>query len=58
MNDKDKVVRRLLNAKCKMCMKNYAEDEHACPYKEEIDNDDTSLCNCCPNCTEECNNDI
>ena len=56
--DKDKVVRRLLNEKCESCGDNLAEDEHNCPYKEEINNDDTSLCNCCSKCTEDCAGDI
>jgi hypothetical protein len=26
---------------------------HSCPFKSEINHDDT-LCNCCPFCQEEC----
>ena len=30
---------------------------HICPKKSDVDGDN-SLCNCCPDCEEECRNDI
>ena len=32
------------------CGKNLATDPHTCPYKEEINDDLTSLCTCCCEC--------
>ena len=32
----------------------YAGDEHTCPFREEMNDDTTTLCNCCPSCTHEC----
>lgn len=45
-------------ALCK-CGKNPAVDPHACPYAEEIgDNDDPEYCTCCDECIHECCMDI
>lgn len=38
--------------------KNIANEDHTCPYSEEIHNDHYSLCNCCDDCTRECAHDI
>jgi len=27
---------------------------HSCPYREEVDGEPNSLCNCCPSCTDDC----
>ena len=35
-----------------------SNQEHTCPYKEEIHGDDKTLCNCDPEQTRECANDI
>lgn len=34
--------------------KNAATALHTCPYKEEVNNDSNSLCNCCAECRQEC----
>ena len=44
--------------KCLRCKKNDAEDEHTCPYAEDIFNDCKSLCNCCSDCQHDCARDI
>ena len=44
--------------KCEKCDKNPASEPHPCPYAEEIDDDHTTLCTCCDECTEECAMDI
>jgi hypothetical protein len=40
-------------SKCKGCGKNPAQEEHTCPFAEEIHND-TRTCNCCDKCAYEC----
>lgn len=42
--------------KCK-CGKERKED-HTCPFAEEINNDNDSLCNCCKDCIRNCAMDI
>lgn len=37
---------------------NPAEEDHTCPYAEEINEDYESLCNCCSDCAHECAMDI
>lgn len=37
---------------------NLARAEHTCPYKAEINDDSTRLCNCCRSCQHECAMDI
>lgn len=44
--------------KCSRCNKNEAQEEHACPYAEEINDDAESLCECCDECRHECCMDI
>ena len=34
------------------------EDEHTCPYAEDIHGDSESLCNCCAECQYQCAQDI
>ncbi len=31
---------------------------HVCPYASDVDGDDETLCNCCDECTEACEDDI
>lgn len=38
--------------------KNLAEPLHTCPYKVDINNDETTLCDCCDACRGECAGDI
>lgn len=33
-------------------------EPHICPYKNDIHDDDTTLCTCCENCRDECAGDI
>ena len=37
---------------------NPADPSHVCPYKAEINEDEETLCNCCPSCYHECLMDI
>jgi len=37
---------------------NLANEEHTCPYNEDINNDSITLCNCCDDCIDECSGDI
>ena len=43
---------------CQSCGWNKAEELHTCPYKEEINNDSATLCNCCKECKYDCLRDI
>lgn len=43
---------------CKSCEVREAQPLHTCPYKEEINDDTTSLCGCCEDCKQECCWDI
>jgi hypothetical protein len=40
------------------CGENPADDEHTCPFAEEINDDYESLCTCCPDCTRNCADNI
>lgn len=42
---------------CNGCGKDGQED-HGCPYREEINNNHEFQCNCCRNCRHECAMDI
>lgn len=37
---------------------NPAEPLHSCPFKEEINDDSETLCNCCNDCRHECAMDV
>lgn len=59
--EQDKIAQILRNGYCtgSHCGgKGIAEDDHTCPYAEEINNDRESLCNCCNVCANECAMDI
>jgi len=43
---------------CESCGQEGTDDLHSCPYAQELNNDDSALCNCCEYCTQECANDI
>ncbi len=45
------------NGMCK-CGKNPKSEPHTCPYKKEIGDDYESLCECCPECEQECKDEI
>ena len=40
------------------CGKNPATEPHTCPYKEEIEDDHTTLCTCCKECEDQCADDV
>ena len=44
--------------KCDKCNSKDAEQEHTCPYAEEINDDHETMCNCCSDCAHECCMDI
>jgi hypothetical protein len=46
------------NGKCSRCDYNVAQQEHTCPYAEEIHGDSSSLCDCCSDCESQCCMDI
>jgi len=43
---------------CQNCQVKPSTDEHTCPYKEDINDDKESLCNCCEDCEHNCAMDI
>jgi hypothetical protein len=44
--------------KCETCGDVVNGDLHTCPYKEELDNDYETTCNCCEGCREFCMDEI
>jgi len=44
--------------KCPSCGSNDATELHTCPYQQDVNDDDESLCTCCPDCQYECGMDI
>lgn len=42
---------------CSKCSGQGRED-HPCPFNEDVNNDSTTLCNCCSECTQNCADDI
>jgi hypothetical protein len=44
--------------KCQKCEGEGSEEWHPCPFREELDDDHETLCNCCVTCTENCALDI
>jgi len=45
------------SAKCK-CSVNDAQPDHTCPYRQDINDDNKTLCNCCDSCQQNCADDI
>lgn len=43
---------------CESCHNRTGQGLHSCPYKEEINNNSMTLCNCCEDCERECCQDI
>jgi hypothetical protein len=37
---------------------NEQDDEHTCPFAEDVGNDSESLCRCCEECTYQCAMDV
>lgn len=47
------------NVECTSCRCGEpGEDEHTCPFAEDINDDHESLCNCCAECQYQCAMDI
>lgn len=44
--------------KCQRCGKANGKPDHTCPYSVDINDDHTSLCNCCEVCEGECADSI
>ena len=44
--------------KCQTCGKNEATDNHPCPFAEDVQGDNESMCNCCEECCNQCACDI
>jgi len=55
-----KILFRSIIKKVKMCKcgSNPEEEDHICPYAEDIHGDRESLCNCCSVCASNCAADI
>ena len=43
-----------MKEKCPKCEEREAQEEHTCPYLEEIGNSYEELCTCCEYCTQNC----
>lgn len=47
---------------CSRCNRDEAQEEHTCPYEEEMsyntEYEDLSLCDCCDDCQSNCAGDI
>jgi len=43
---------------CPTCGVNPAKEDHNCPFKEDINDDYKTKCNCCDSCRHECVQDI
>lgn len=59
--EQDKVAQILRNGYCARSHcngKGIAEDDHTCPFNDEIHPERTGLCNCCEICAHECAMDI
>ena len=54
---KDITMVELAIEKCCRCG-GEGSDPHICPYRYELNGDDTTLCNCCEGCTQECAWDV
>jgi hypothetical protein len=60
-NDMDNVAAILRRGYCtggRCGGKGIGQEDHTCPFSEEINEDTTTLCNCCNICTYECAMDI
>ncbi len=42
------------DSKCEKCQKADACDPHLCPYQQDINDDQESMCNCCEDCEQDC----
>jgi len=46
------------NALCECCEAALGENEHTCPFREDVGGDCVTYCNCCHDCEEKCCADI
>jgi hypothetical protein len=53
MGDKERKEESVIGASLCDCGK-AGEDNHSCPFADEIHNDRTTMCNCCKDCQSEC----
>lgn len=44
--------------KCEKCQACTARGIHPCPYRMDVGNGDTTPCNCCESCAQQCADDI
>lgn len=44
--------------RCKHCGVAVEPDLHSCPFREDVGNDPSPYCNCCPDCAHQCAMDI
>ena len=58
MKDKVKSLQKALETNCQKCNSCPGDEEHGCPFSEEINNNYTKQCNCCYDCRQECLMDI
>lgn len=43
---------------CERCKKNAASEPHSCPYLRDIEDDQTTMCTCCEECSGACADDV
>lgn len=48
----------VLTGECAGCGVNEGLPKHPCPYKEDIDGDNETMCNCCDRCIGVCSDEI
>lgn len=46
------------NTVCDRCKKNPTQEEHICPFMQDVNDDSETLCSCCEECTQNCADDI
>lgn len=44
--------------KCPTCQANEAAEDHPCPFLQDVENDEETMCNCCSECEQRCADDI
>jgi hypothetical protein len=43
---------------CSRCHDEPARDPHLCPFAQDINDDQETMCDCCEVCTQNCSDDI
>lgn len=54
----EKAAREAPSVRGCRCPPDHQTEPHTCPYREEINHDDATLCTCCNGCRRECLYDI